>query len=342
MRGDSNPPVKHNAWRGGLWAGCFAALFLAFGWSAYWYVAQHMAWREFHVQLEREAQFGRIWSCDSLTSGGYPFAIALDCLRPKLRTEEEATAIRVSAKRALIHARLYTPKLVEIELSAPASLEVNGTTASLDWSNLQISARGLPERLDRLSIVGRDLTATVADLPPSTVETLHFHLKRTAPTSFAPYSITAGLAGVNSSVLATYLGPRGPALLTALGAVSQLDAANVGQWAERAEAWRIAGGRISIAALSLTTGDFAAQAEGSIGLDQMHRPDGELSVNLRNAGPIVLAILESAGKVQRNTIGGRLAAGVLGKGDLRLDMSAEGGALSIGPLRRAFPLPPLY
>lgn len=340
--GNKNEIAKRGVLRGSVWAVCFAVLFLAVGWSAYWYIAQRMALREFHAQLNREAQFGRIWSCESVTSGGYPLAVVLDCLEPKLRIEEGAATQTFSAKRALIRAQLYMPKLVEIELSAPADLETPDTKASMDWSSLQISARGLPERLDRLSIVGRNVTARFADLPATTIETLHFHLKRTAPMHMAPYGVTAGLAGVNSPVLSAYLGPGGLALLTALGAVTQLDAANAGQWSDRMESWRAAGGRISIATLTLTRDDFALQAEGSLGLDQMHRPDGKLTINLRNAGPTLLAIFESAGKLQRNTIGGRLAASLLSRGDLKLDASAESGALSIGPLRRAFPLPPLY
>lgn len=342
MVGERGETAKRTARRGLVWAACFAVLFLALGWSAYWYVAQRIALREFHAQLEREAQFGRVWSCESLTSSGYPFAVMLDCLEPKLRIEEGAAAQTLSAKRALIHAWLYMPKLVEIELSAPASVEANETTTSIDWSTLQISARGLPHRLDRLSIVGRNLTMRLASLPPTTVDTLHFHLKRTASAPMAPYGLTLGLAGANSPSLSTYIGPGGPALLTVLGAVTQLDAASAGQWADRMESWRVAGGRISIAALSLTRDDFALQAEGALGLDQAHRPDGKLSINLRNAGPALLAIFEGAGKLQRNTISGQIAAAVLSKGDLKLAISAESGALSIGPLRRAFLLPPLY
>lgn len=340
--GDNNVIVGRGVGRNGVLAACFAVLFLALGWSAYWYIAQRMAMREFHAQLEREAQFGRVWSCESLTSGGFPLAVMLDCLEPKLRVEEGLETHTLSARRAVIQAQLYTPKLVEISLSTPASVETTGVKTSIDWSSLQISARGLPDRLDRLSIVGRDLTVSSRDLPTTTAETLHFHLKRTGAASMSPYSLTAGLAGLNSPAFARYIGPGGRGLFTILGAVTQLDAASAGHWVDRLESWRAAGGRLSIAALSLSRDDFALQAEGALGLDFLHRPDGRLAVNLRNAGPTLLAILESAGKLQRNTISGQIAAAVLSKGDLKLDMSADNGALSIGPLRRAFALPPLY
>lgn len=340
--GDNSSAVLRGAKRHGVLAACFAVLFLALGWSAYWYVAQRMAMREFHAQLEREAQFGRIWSCESVTSGGFPLAVMLDCLEPRLRVEEGLETHNLSARRAVIQAQLYMPKLVEISLSTPASLETNGVKTSIDWSSFQISTRGLPDRLDRLSIVGRDLTVASDGLPTTTAETLHFHLKRTSAAFMAPYGVTAGLAGVNSPAFARYIGPGGRGLLTMLGAVTQLDAASAGHWIDRLESWRAAGGRISIAALSLTRDDFALQAEGALGLDLLHRPDGKVAVNLRNAGPALLAMFEGAGKLQRNTISGRIAAAVLSKGDLRLDASAENGALSVGPLQRVLALPPLY
>ncbi len=323
-------------------AALFAVVFLIVGWSGYWYVAQHMALQEFHVQLEKEARLGRVWSCDSLASGGYPLAVVLDCVGPKLRIDEGLASQTWSARRAFIHAQLYAPKLVEIDLSGPGNLRTDSAQASLNWTTLQISARGLPQRLERLSVEGRGMTAD-ADGISANADSLHFQLKRTASAPMAPYTLTAGLAGISSPVLARTVGPGSPALFTLLGAVTQLDAAGSGHWTERMEAWRAAGGRISIAAMSLTRDDFAVQGEGTIGLDTIHRPEGKLAVRLRNAGPLLLALAEGSGKLQRNTIAGQLTAGILGRpGELKFDAAADNGALSVGPLRRILTLPPLY
>ncbi len=319
----------------------FLIFFLAVGWSGYWYIAQQIALREFHLQLEREARYGRVWSCDSVKSGGYPLAVSLDCAAPKLRIEEGLGSQTWSAARAVIQAQLYTPNLVEIDLTGPGELVTDSAATSLKWSTLQISTRGLPQRLDRLSIIGRDLAAILPDRTPATAEALHFHLKRTAVGPMAPYSLTAGLAGLDSPLLSQAAG--GGALFTLIGIVTQLDAAGIGQWADRLDAWRMAGGRLSISAISLTRGDFAVQGEGAAGLDQLHRIDGRIAVRLRNAGPLLLTMAERAGKLQRNTLAGQLTAGLLGRpGELKFDVAAENGALSVGPLRRLLQLPPLY
>ncbi len=319
----------------------FACVTLSVGWSAYWYIAQRMAMQEFRAQIDREAQQGRIWSCDALGSGGYPLSVAIDCLGPRLQTKDSLHSISVAARRAQVRANLYTPTLVEIQLDGPARIQTDADRVSLDWSSMRIDARGLPQRLDRLSMVGRALTATAQST--ATVEALQFHLKRTAPSPMSPYALTIGLAGLNSPDLARIAGPGGPALLTVLGSVTQLDAARAGPVRERVDSWRVAGGRLSISALNLSRDDLQIEGEGVVGLDRQRRPEGKLAVKLRNAGPALLTILEDAGLLQRNTIAGRLAAMALGRpGDVRFDVAAETGTLSVGPLRGMIPLPPLY
>lgn len=320
----------------------FACVFLAAGWSAYWYIAQNMALRELHVQLDREARRGRIWSCDTIQSGGYPLSISIDCLAPRLRIEDDAPKT-FAAKRAVIRARLYAPTLVEIDLSGPATAKIEDDVSTLDWSALRVDLRGLPMRFDRLSVVGSNLELSVAGAPSTKIDTLHAHLKRTAPVGQAPFGLTLGLAGVESPALTRFGGPGEPALLTLLGTITQVDAAGVGHWSDRLEAWRAAGGRLAVTALNLARGDVSLQGEGLLGLDQRHRVEGKLGLRLRNAGPALLALAEAAGKLQRNSLSGQLAAGILARpGELKFDVSAENGSLSVGPLRRLLALPPLY
>ncbi|MFT4098040.1 MAG: DUF2125 domain-containing protein [Rhodoblastus sp.] len=340
---DDLPDRKFSTVRRVLALLVFACVFLTIGWSIYWYVAQRLALGEFHAQIAREAQHGRFWSCASVESKGYPLAVSIDCDAPKLRIEYRTGPRTISTQHASIRAGLHAPTLVEIDLRGPASFEGDANKVEFDWTALRVDLRGLPARLDRLSIVGRDLVVRPAGSPATKIETLHAHLKRTAPVSMAPYGVTLGFAGVESPDIAALLGPGEPALATLTGAITQLDAAGAGHWADRLEAWRAAGGLFSVAALTLTRGALSVQGEGLVALDQQHRPVGKLSTNLRNAGPALLALAEAAGKLDRNTIAGQLAAGVLGRpGDLKFNISAENGALSIGPLRRALLLPPLY
>ena len=322
-----------------LWLAAFSSAFLICGWSVYWQVARNLAERELSNEIEREARFGRVWTCSKLEFRGYPLSITVDCAGPNLRVDDDL----ISAKRALITARLYAPTLVDIDVSGPAEFRSETTQGSFDWKSLQVSTRGLPRRLDRLSVIGQELTTRLPESAPTKIKTVHLHLRRTSPIQMAPYSLVVGLAGIDWEPLTQVIGRGNPALFTALGAVTQLDAANEGTWQERAERWSGAGGRVSITALDLTRDDFVLHAEGAAGIDRRHRPDGKLAMRVRNAGPALMALAESLGAFRRGTLAGQLALGLLNRpGELKFDVIAENGTLSAGPLRRVLTLPPLY
>lgn len=322
-----------------LWLAAFSVSFLFCGWTVYWQVARSLAERELHKQIERESRFGRVWTCERLEFGGYPLSIVVDCAGPKLRVDDDL----VSARRALVSARLYAPTLVDIDVSGPAEFRSETAQGSFDWKSLQISTRGLPRRLDRLSVVGQGLIAQLPGSAPAKVETVHLHLRRTSPIQMAPYGLVIGLAGIDWEPLTQVIGPGNPALFTMLGAVTQLDAAREGTWQERAARWSEAGGRVSIAALDLTRDDLVLHAEGTVGIDHQRRPDGRLATRVRNAGPALVTLAESLGAFRRGTLAGQLAMGVLNRpGELKFDIVAENGMLSVGPLRRVLALPPLY
>ena len=321
------------------WLAVFSCAFLLCGWSVYWQIARNLAERELRKQIEQEARFGRVWTCEKLEFGGYPLSIFVDCAEPNLRVDDDL----ISAKRALITVRLYAPTLVDIDVSGPAEFRSDTAQSSLDWKSLRISTRGLPRRLDRLSVVGHDMIFRLPESAPSRVEAVHLHLRRTSPVQMAPYGIVLGLAGIDSPLLTQLIGPGNPALLTATGTVTQLDVASRGTWQERAELWSDAGGRVSIATLDLTRDEFILHAEGATGIDRRHKPDGKFAMRVRNAGPALLALAEGVGALKRGTLAGQLALGVLnGPGELKFDVVAENGMLSVGPLRRVLTLPPIY
>lgn len=322
-----------------VWLALFSCAFLLCGWTVYWQIARSLAEGELHKQIEREARLGRVWTCDTLEFGGYPLAITLECDGPKLRIGDDLA----SAKRALVSARLYAPSLVNIDVSGPAEFHSEAARDSFDWKSLQISTRGLPRRLDRFSVISQGLNIRVLGSASAKIETVHLHLRRMSPVQMAPYALVVGLGGIDWPSLTQVIGPGNPALLTALGSVTQLDAANSGAWQERVELWSAAGGRVSIAALDLTRDDIALHAEGAGGIDQEHRPEGRYAVRVRNAGPALVALAENLGAFKRGTLAAQLAMGVLSRpGELKFDVVAENGMLSAGPLRRVLALPPLY
>jgi hypothetical protein len=349
---DQSPRLRSNRLRTAAYLALFACVFLIVGWSAFWFLAHRSALRELKTVLSLEAAQGRDWSCGEMTSGGYPFAIEIDCEHPAFRSTADGMAATVDLRRALIRAPLYTPKLVTIDLTGPAEtvFESIPMRATVDWRALQLSSRGLPDRLDRLSIVGEgaEIETRPTDAPPSRVRIVAFqtHLRRASGAIGSPYNIAASFAGVESAALDLATGSQIPAVIAAIGSVTQADKALGGGLAEKLELWRASGGRVTINLLSLQKGALAIQAEGALGLDQGRRPDGKLDLRLQNAAGPAMNLATQLGLIEPNSLAATLFRALLEGaktgGETRIGLAFENGALSVGPLKGVLLLPPLY
>jgi hypothetical protein len=327
-----------------LFSMAFAVGFLAVGWSIYWYVASRLAASELRATLARETHDGRTWSCENLQSGGYPFSIDIECDRLTVRAQTGGGELVAHARSATVRAPLYTPKRVSIDVSSPG--DVTGADAvriDLSWRALQISTRGLPDRLDRLSVSGADaVLQTNVNSEPVRVGAFQTNFRRAFAPADAPLNYEVSFVGVESRLLDSLIGGDGSTLFAAVGSLSQIDKATTGALAERMEQWRAAGGRLTLTQVSLIKGVFAAQAEGALGLDQGRRIDGKIDLRLQNAGaPLAnLAQRMGVGALPLAALAGSLFGGA--NGETRFAISFENGRLGIGPLKGIASLPPLY
>ena len=328
----------------------FAAAFLGIGWSAYWYIAQRTALRALNAALAAEQREGRTWRCDTMSSGGYPFAVQIDCEGLTTLAETSDGTIEAHARKARVRAPLYTPKLVTVDLTAPGEISIGQSNLriALDWNSLEISTRGLPDRLDRISIVGAraDLATSVGGVaaPPAKIAAFEAHARRAAGAPGSTYNLAVSLAGLDAKPLDAIIGGVDPAVFAAFGSVNQVDRATVGSFAERVELWRAAGGRLTVNVASLIKGSFAAQAEGSLGIDQSRRIDGKLDLRIRNASiPLAnLGGLLGIPGLPVAAIAGSLLGAKRDGDETRLGVSFENGQLGVGPLKNLATLPPLY
>ena len=324
----------------------FAIAFLSLGWSAYWYAAHRMAISELQSALAFESREGRDWTCAKLLTGGYPFSVDFDCEGLVVTARIGERSIVAHARKALVHAPIYTPKRVTIDLTDPADILVDGAQVRVKWSKLQLSARGLPDRLDRFSVAGADVAVHLADdsaNAAATIAALLINLRHTPGADDLPLNFEASLAGIESPVLDAVTAGADRATFAAIGSVTHANKLAGGSLASRMDSWREAGGRVS-ANLSLVKGRVAAQAEGSVGLDQGRRLDGKFDLRMLNSGAPLADLAHRFG------VRGPLASLLVGSlispdastGEARLAISFENGRLDLGPFKRIIALPPLY
>ncbi|MGH6618809.1 MAG: DUF2125 domain-containing protein, partial [Alphaproteobacteria bacterium] len=117
---------------------------------------------------------------------------------------------------------------------------------------------------------------------------------------------------------------------------------------ESVDAWRRDGGTVELALFHLAWGALDLHANGTMALDELMRPLGAVSAEIKGYGE-TLAALERAQILPRKTAAGsRLALDLLSRPDgsgggrvVTIPVSAQNGALYLGPVRmvRLEPIP---
>lgn len=327
-----------------------ALIFFALGWSIFWALARSKAESALEEWVAREATAGRRWTCGDRQFAGYPLNIEIRCELLAFSGEIAGRPTIARMKYATVVAPLTAPRRVNIEAAGPFEAERDGRRFNLDWSRLKIYVRGLPERVERVTLSGEQMRFVVGapdDRPiEGTIARVHSHLRRDQALPGAPSTIETGLAGVASADLDRLAGDAAPAQIAAVLSVSQSDKLARGSIPERLELWRQAGGRLQLGLLAIQKGDAAVQADGGLGLDQSHRLDGKIDLRLRQAGRIALNLGVDAGVLREGAMTTQLLAAFLQRagasGETRLDLSFANGALGVGPLKSVLALPPLY
>lgn len=324
----------------------FSFTFLGIGWSIFWYIVHGVAVRELDTALRKEAQAGRTWTCDDIVSSGYPLSIEIVCNGLSVVAEMEGRNVVAHARKASVQAALHAPKRVSINIEPPADVFVAGVLSKIDltWRTLQFSARGLPDKLDRLSAAGSDLEIKSGDLAPTMISLFQSNIRRAVGAADSAFNYEFSIGGIRSRLLDSTLGGDQLALIAGVGSVTRTDRAATGTLKDRIEQWRQAGGRLVINQITLLKGDFAIHSEGALGLDQARRLDGKLDVRLQNAVGKVSDVARNLGAV--GPIAGALIGSVLPvdrqTGEMRLAIAFENGRLGIGPIKGIVSLPPLY
>ena len=136
-----------------------------------------------------------------------------------------------------------------------------------------------------------------------------------------------------------------PTDATGRGVLHQADLLR-GPTRARLDAWRQAGGTLTIAALDVTKGSFHGTATGTLGLDDAHRPAGRLDTSLAGFEPIAqqfgipLAGVRLGGLLSTLLGGGK--APPLAAGAVQMQVKLDGGGLFVGPFKTGVRLQPFY
>jgi hypothetical protein len=340
--------------RYGIFLPSLVLLAVVLGWCGYWVFARHLARDQLAAWLERERALGRSWTCPDQSLGGFPFRLVLTCRQPNFAGTLNGRPIEGSLSELRAVAQLYQPNHLIAEIDGPLALSGagNGRNLAVSWDLLQASLVGTPRALDRLAAVADKIQISIlADTPAAMKASIghgELHVRRTAdrPAEDKAFDIAASVGELSNATLDAVLGSQTPASGEIIGVLTKGDFSGQGSPAQKLERWRVAGGTFTIERANLVKGAARVSFTGQLGLDDAHRPQGQLEADVEGLEPVLAhfglpAAALNVGNVLQTILGGKPARQSETKA-LHLRITFDKGRALIGPLPIPFSLPPLY
>jgi hypothetical protein len=335
-----------------------------------WYYGLGVLERTIDGWKAREAQAGRVYSCEKQTIGGFPFGIELRCANAGAELIANRPPLALKARDMLVSAHVWQPTVLTSEFGGPLTIAEPGQdpTISANWRHARAEIHGLPTspesaaiqieqpvvdrvtgenlfKADRLELNGRMVSGTVQDNP---VIEMVLKLAGASAPSWHPAAATPA----NADVTAVLRGLKDFAPKP---------------WPERFRELQAAGGRIDIKNARVQQNDTIAVASGALSLSPAGRLDGELNLTvanlekflptlgldqmlsqeqaspkLNNAFGALDRLMPGLGNVARRNAAPMIAASVNlmgqpteleGKRAVMLPLRFDNGMVSLGPLK---------
>jgi hypothetical protein len=343
------PLLTRRSSRGARLGRCIAAAaILAAAWSGLWLLGSRIARHEFQTWLAGESRSGRLWSCGRWRVAGFPFELKIDCSQAAFAGPAGGRRLSVSAEDASLSMAIWRPGVLRIDLTGPLKLQrSNGDQMTIVWRRLRASVRLAPKWRRNAAVAMKEVSVLISEKELGAPQTW---AARSLSVDAAPNAVETDAQDVSAAVRQA----TGPALALWLNSAKPLDfsfTATIGRAAvllsrpsiKSLEAWRAAGGTLSIERSEAVQDESDVEAAGRLGLDAKHRLTGELQTQ----GSGVSALLARFGAPQGVGAIASLADGLFGgaggsASSLSLPLSMSGGRLSVGPFLTSVRLSPLY
>lgn len=317
---------------------------LAVGWSIFWFVASHSVGQAIADWYAREREAQRVWACPNQSIHGYPFRIVLDCSNPTFSGLFGGEPAEGSLAGFKAVAQIYQPNNILVDAESPLVVRLTGQgrEGTLAWSDLRLGIRSSPTAFQRASAVLDNPVLTLSGAGSLQARKAEAHIRRSPPAEQERgYDVAVTLAGFKPPALPPFVN-GGEVDLELLASASQGEALiAAGPIPRKLEAWRQAGGRLSVTSLKLAQGGVKIDARADLGLDEAHRLTG--SIDIDKAG--LQALVARFGmKPDMIELGAAVSPGepLQKDGPRSVRLRLKDGRIALGPVVLPLPLLRLY
>ncbi len=300
---------------------------LAAAWSGIWYYAASKTEAVISDTLSREAELGRIWTCPNRHLSGFPFRIEVSCDAPTFALKQAGKTGGGSLAGLTIQARIADPTRAIAVLKSPLKLEAENGSINIDWQEAQTSLSGANNSLgdfvlnmSQVNILvkppqGSDLTGTVNRININLAQDIDGS-KQPYDVLSAPFKLLVKLDGIFFASLNSLTANAEPLNVELQLRATKVPFKPVSSREAALDAWRQAGGAISIALLELNKGQLHFDAKGDLNLDDEHKPAGKIALNFQGLEKIFaqfeapgLAAFSGSSKLSLNLRNGKILVG---------------------------------
>jgi hypothetical protein len=299
-----------------LFAPYVALLIAVLAWSAYWWMASGRLQRRIVDEAKALQAQGDTAQWSSLKVDGYPFRLRVVMIGPKLA---DSAGWGLSATRLEAMALAYAPD--RWVLAAPQGLILSRPgqgDVSVSGKTIRASVSAIGSAQPRLAFEGDglDLAPAQGAAPPSfaTIDRLDLDLQP-GPNDQAAFLVRLDGATLRPETGLARMAAGKPFSLLWDARLTRLSALRGSNWPGAVQAWRNAGGSMTVAEAKLGLGGLTLQGQGGpLSVDPDGRLKGELPLKL------------DASQISNSALIGAL--GLLGPVPLRF----QDGRASIGPI----------
>lgn len=322
---------------------------LCLGWVALWYFAQREAGNAMDDWFAGEAGRGRQWTCPDRQIGGFPLELRITCAGPALHGNLGGGLLDAAAAGMTVSASIYQPNAIEAEFGSPITIRKTGRDQAsvIAFAALTLQARLLLDGRVRLGLVAEAPSLQDADIGGAAAHAeLHVAPAAGRAASDKAYDVGVKIDDVLASAVDALTGETAPLSIDEAGVLTAVDPPGAVPWPVLVETWRQAGGIFDLTNLTMAKGDFKAQAQGRLALDDAHRVTGRLQTALSGYETLASRFGISPGAL---SVGNALAK-LLGHDkapptdmpSIKLPVSFGDGRVAIGPVTTSVRLAPLY
>ncbi|KAF0227971.1 MAG: hypothetical protein FD175_2365 [Beijerinckiaceae bacterium] len=324
-------------------------LYLPFGillgimalWTGFWFFSANAAGKIADNFIAREGERGRDWVCPERAVGGYPFRIEISCVKPQLILKSAQGLRHQGSLGALsLHARILSPGHFIAVLSPPfLAKNDDAGDVELTWKSARASVRAGLQSISEASVefvdpalsAGQGERRDIAALAKS----FEVHLRH-SPGETPGTDLVARMQDLTFAPLDQLIGTKDPIRMEVQATAPGFIPDPKRRFQDVLEEWRRGGHKARVVVLKATKGQANLDLSGVMGLDELHRLEGNLQGRAKGLDALTSGFARRGGL----DLGGVL--GKLGGGQgLPVALVFENGRLRFGPFPLAN-LAPLY